>query len=238
MLTILLRYPENVEWLWQWDQAMFRAIAHDARQPWLNPLMMLASALGLGHLQAYGLLAPIVTKKKIAWWGHALGVLIGMALGWVSSSDQREFNAVAGGLLYLLCIPLRRDWRWPALQALIAAGVLHILIKFIVIERERPSNFAWVSPLENVYSSPSFPSGHTTTSIAIACTLYGLMRSSPESAKFVWIPLALAIVVSFSRVYVGVHWPTDVLAGATLGAVVAGFLAIIRDRRLAKTPTA
>lgn len=238
MLTILLRYPKKVEWLWQWDQAVFRAVAHDARQPWLNPLMMLASALGLGHLQAYGLIAPLVTKKAFAWWAHGVGVCLGMLLGWASTGDLRMYNAVAGGLLYLLCIPIRREWRGPAILSVLLAGLFHMIIKFVVIERQRPSNFSWVEPLENVYSSPSFPSGHTTTSIAIGCTLYGLMRANPDCAKFAWIPLTLAVVISFSRVYVGVHWPTDVLAGAAIGAVVTGILAIIRDRRLANIPTA
>ena len=64
----------------------------------------------------------------------------------------------------------------------------------------------------------SFPSGHTTSSLA--CTWVLLMRGPKR-----WgIPLfVLAILIGLSRVYVGVHYPTDVLAGAVIGILCATF---------------
>lgn len=64
-----------------------------------------------------------------------------------------------------------------------------------------------VSPLQ----STSFPSGHTATSFACAVVLAragGIMR---------WLPFVLAGLIGFSRIYVGVHYPLDVLAGALVG---------------------
>ena len=67
----------------------------------------------------------------------------------------------------------------------------------------------------------SFPSGHAATSFAAATvlTLY-LPRWAP-----LWILLAVAI--GFSRVYVGVHYPLDVVGGAVLGVLVATSLRLL-----------
>jgi membrane-associated phospholipid phosphatase len=60
----------------------------------------------------------------------------------------------------------------------------------------------------------SFPSGHAATSAAAACTLIAV---APEFAPL-WI--GMAVLMAASRVYVGVHWPTDVAAGAALGILL------------------
>ena len=62
----------------------------------------------------------------------------------------------------------------------------------------------------------SFPSGHTGASFAAASAL-------PFSRSRLWIPsLVLAVLIAFSRLYLYVHYPTDILAGALLG-VMAGW---------------
>jgi membrane-associated phospholipid phosphatase len=72
----------------------------------------------------------------------------------------------------------------------------------------------------------SLPSGHAATSFAGAVILtYLLPRGAP-------VFFLLAVAISFSRIYVGVHYPSDVLAGAALGALVSlTALAILRLRR-------
>jgi undecaprenyl-diphosphatase len=72
----------------------------------------------------------------------------------------------------------------------------------------------------------SLPSGHAATSFAGAVILtYLLPRGAP-------VFFLLAVAIAFSRIYVGVHYPSDVLAGAALGTVVSlTALAVLRLRR-------
>jgi undecaprenyl-diphosphatase len=63
--------------------------------------------------------------------------------------------------------------------------------------------------------SSSFPSGHASTAVAGA---YSLGAAWPAARPFCW---ALAALIVFSRAYLGVHYPTDLLAGGLLGWLVA-----------------
>jgi len=63
----------------------------------------------------------------------------------------------------------------------------------------------------------SFPSGHTAASFTAASALW------TANSTMRWPSLILAVVISLSRLYLYVHWPTDVLAGAVLG-IVLGFV--------------
>jgi undecaprenyl-diphosphatase len=105
--------------------------------------------------------------------------------------------------------------------------------------RMRPdADFRWV-PID----SPSFPSGHATSSAVIYLTLAVLLiRLTPERTQKAYLigsALALSFFVGASRVYLGVHYPTDVVAGWCIGvawAEVCWFAAhLLGRRRLAKT---
>lgn len=86
-------------------------------------------------------------------------------------------------------------------------------------------------------SSFSLPSGHAITSFAGALPFFLLTR---PFLPFRWriVPLVVAGLVAFSRIYLGVHYPSDVLAGALLGGGVAGALCWVYeqiDKRVRQT---
>lgn len=97
---------------------------------------------------------------------------------------------------------------------LVIDGVLTYLLKIALAIPRPPASLATVLsvPFDDV-SDFSFPSGHTTRAFAAALLL------TVRTRDWRWgVPLfAYAIAVGLSRVYVGVHWPSDVLGGALLG---------------------
>jgi undecaprenyl-diphosphatase len=100
--------------------------------------------------------------------------------------------------------------------------------------RERPDLVVHATPVHDA----SFPSGHTTMASIVYLTL-GIMLARTQPRKRVRIfVIALSIVITVSvgvsRVYLGVHWPTDVVAGWALGtvwAVLFWFAAKVRSRK-------
>lgn len=80
-------------------------------------------------------------------------------------------------------------------------------------------------------SNPSFPSGHSTMAALVWLTLgIVIARTQPRHRVRVFviaISVAITLLVGISRVYLGVHWPTDVLAGWTLGSAWAVLFWII-----------
>ena len=118
---------------------------------------------------------------------------------------------------------LRRNARAFVLVLLADAAAygLSYGVKAAVGER-RPHGY---DPLVGLPHSSSFPSGHATMSFACATVLAAL---EPRSAPALF---ALAAAIAYSRLYLGVHWPLDVLAGAAFGVATALLLLAIARRR-------
>jgi undecaprenyl-diphosphatase len=113
----------------------------------------------------------------------------------------------------------------PVLAAVWGADVLATGLRYL-IGRPRPFEaLAGVDPAVIGAVGPSLPSGHAATSLAGALVL--AYRVPSLAAPL----LGLAAAISASRVYAGVHYPTDVIAGAALGATVAAVaVAVVRRR--------
>ena len=107
-----------------------------------------------------------------------------------------------------------------SLIALALGGILGNMILKDIISRARPIgdelNFNFIINLPKSYS---FPSGHTTSSFAV----FGAFLFSKARYKY-WV-LAGAILISFSRVYLHVHYPSDIIGGILLG-LFCGCLAV------------
>ena len=131
------------------------------------------------------------------------------------------------GLIWLgLGLAVSLVWRraTPFVLVLLAdaaADGLATLLKFVVGTR-RPSGGG---PLIAIPHSDSFPSGHAAMSFACATVLAALV---PRAAPAFYV---LALAIGYSRIYVGVHWPLDVVGGAVVGIATALLLLAVTRRR-------
>jgi undecaprenyl-diphosphatase len=106
---------------------------------------------------------------------------------------------------------------------IVGADVLDLSLK-LVFHRVRPDAFFGVA----APSTYSFPSGHAIMSCAVYGALVAILaaRFDPVRKAALWIVVALLVgTIGFSRVYLGVHYPTDVLGGYAVGV---GWLAAVR----------
>ena len=119
----------------------------------------------------------------------------------------------------------RRDAAGVLLAPTVAV-TLFVLVKQIYA-RPRPDGLGGAVP-----SSYSFPSGHATASAAICCTLaYVYWREGFVSGRVALLfAIILPLVVGSSRVYLNVHWATDVLGGWSAGLLIAALSAFLYDR--------
>ena len=128
-----------------------------------------------------------------------------------------------GGAIWILCTILlllfkkTRKIGFMCAIALLASLVLNNLILKNLIARARP--YDMIQGLKILVEAPtdfSFPSGHTASSFAAATVLF---LTLPK--KYGIPALVLAALMGFSRLYIGVHYPTDVLAGLISGVLIA-----------------
>ncbi|MEA2552522.1 MAG: hypothetical protein QOJ65_698 [Fimbriimonadaceae bacterium] len=120
-----------------------------------------------------------------------------------------------------------RYYSLPLLVTVLASSILAQVPKRL-IPRERPSNLAFTNPQE-AWLHNSFPSGHTTSAFAFAFMMVFLTYGT-KRAWAGWVSLLLACLIGISRIYRGIHWPSDVLAGAFFGCITAAVVFLILDR--------
>lgn len=126
------------------------------------------------------------------------------------------FLTVALALMTVITYARTRSPRWPAFLTATLVGSIALvnIVKFLV-GRPRPS----FHPLVHPFGS-SFPSGHSVAAAALCGSIAFVLTRNMEwrPAVRVWATAVyIALLVAISRVYLGAHWPTDVIAGLALG---------------------
>ncbi|MCB1488753.1 MAG: phosphatase PAP2 family protein [Bauldia sp.] len=125
----------------------------------------------------------------------------------------------AGGVGYLLLLRKRRAALFLAVA--VGGGMLASSLLKMFFSRPRPD----LVPHESYVYTTSFPSGHSMMSAVVYLTL-AVMLSRVEArgavkAYLLGVAVLVVVLIGISRVYLGVHWPTDVLAGWAAGAAWA-----------------
>ncbi|RIV89007.1 phosphatase PAP2 family protein [Aurantiacibacter zhengii] len=202
-------------------------------------LALVAGLLAFGHLASeiaegdtFAMDKAIVTGLRTA---ADPGVPIGphWLQGWMI-----DFTALGGApvltLITVVVVGLLaslQKFRMAGFVAVAIAGgaLLSVAIKAI-FDRARPE----IVPHLVEVTSASFPSGHAMNSSIVYLTLAVLLARSQESRRvqiyLITVAIALALLIGCTRVYLGVHWPTDVLAGWSVGAAFSAACSLVAKR--------
>jgi len=142
-----------------------------------------------------------------------------------------EITALGTGLVVMMIVVISAlfliatQHRFSAFLLLVASGggiVLNAILKSS-FDRPRPQLFEWLTEP----SSSSFPSGHAMSSAIVYFTVAYLIARLEKRrwmrAVTIIASLLLVLLISVSRLYLGVHYPSDVLAGMIIGLAWAGF---------------
>ncbi|UFH49747.1 bifunctional DedA family/phosphatase PAP2 family protein [Pseudomonas sp. KNUC1026] len=191
-------------------------------------VLLLAMLIGWPWLNAFDQgLSGLIQQHRSAAMDHVVVMITRLG-------DFRT-QLFLGGLL-VLALAIARQWRCALFAGgtLLATAVGNTVLKAF-FGRARPE--VLLDPL----TSFSMPSGHSSGTFAFCLTLALLAgRGQPPRMRLAWILVGCvpALAVAFSRVYLGAHWPSDVIAGALLAATMcaASFALSQRFYRLAPMP--
>jgi undecaprenyl-diphosphatase len=163
-------------------------------------------------------------------------------LGWMGSHGSPEatdlalnITALGSGVITVLMVLVATSFLWASrhrwsagllLLAVLGSGLVNMVLK-TGFSRPRPDIFPWRAPYAG---QSSFPSGHSMNAMVVYATLaYLVVRLEPRRRLRVMTTVrAVGLIgaVGTSRVYLGVHYPSDVLAGFAAGLVWAAFCAV------------
>jgi undecaprenyl-diphosphatase len=137
----------------------------------------------------------------------------------------RDITALGGYTVLSIVTLATASYLWMARQprlalfilAAAAGAIICVTLLKIGFDRPRPDLVPHIMTAE----TPSFPSGHSTASAAVYLMLGVLLARVQRRRRlrlfFVGLAVTITVLVGLSRVYLGVHWPSDVVAGWTLG---------------------
>jgi membrane-associated phospholipid phosphatase len=171
------------------------------------------------------------------------GTLIHPILDWTMPliTQPTTWIPLYVGMIIWFIYRFRRLFFIPLLGVLMAFATGDLVSARLIkpgVKRTRPCNEITVNArVIGVTCRPSysFPSSHAVNHMAIAIFIIVLIGIQ----KKIWVILCLfwAVMISYSRVYLGLHYPGDVIAGMIMGGLIGLFFANIATRLLNKYPT-
>ena len=220
-------------WYTPWGRATARLFTGVGRRIGAHPALALTLVLGIGVAFLMSFLVSrvydaVTERDGIAALDvpllHAAMQLRSPVLDGFAATVAYVFGPIGMPIMAvvaILVLSLRRRSLTP-LILIAAAGIGSLLMTIAgkdIIGRHRPLLSDAIAPFEY---SPSFPSGHALNATVIAGVVGYLiwLRRDSIAAKIasIAVPVIIAIVVGLTRILLGAHWFTDVLAGWLLGA--------------------
>ncbi len=215
------RYPQTSGWL---------ARRVDPASPSGFWLSMAVVGAGLALWGFGGLTQDVVATDDAALHDPAItSWVVAHRVGWVTTMMKSVTWAGSFVVLVPLVVIVGTIFLWrarnarPIMQLVAALGTAIILYNVVkhLVDRARPPQADWLVPV----SGSSFPSGHAVDIAAvfgtIAIVLFVTWRRPWARVVIVAVAVLVPGIVGASRVYLGVHWFTDVAAGLALGLAIA-----------------
>ncbi len=211
-----------------------------ARALWPGVALMVIGGIG------FALMVDAVLEQDDLWTldDPLLNGLADLRTPWLTTALTVITNAFGPVVLPIVVTVGAAVWIWRTgrwVNPVVVVGstflstALAVLVK-VIVDRPRPPEELQVIP--GLETSFSFPSGHTAGAAAfILVTGYLVWRKAREGAEFVmWAFTSLAVValVGLSRMYLGYHFLTDVVAGLCLAIVVLGAVVCLMRLREAR----
>ncbi|HYR20245.1 MAG TPA: phosphatase PAP2 family protein [Myxococcales bacterium] len=195
---------------------------------WLDRFRwLLIPAAGLGALGVFAKIAREVQERETTAVDRAVSLTLHrLDSPWMDAvmlafTFLGSFPAVAAVVVAVAIWRVRSHDRRSAVALVLVVAVTELLNLGLkeIFQRPRPSLFQEIATLH----SYSFPSGHAMASAAVYGSVAGVLaRAYPAWRRAILLgACSLVLLIGLSRVYLGVHWITDVLAGWAAGAFIA-----------------
>jgi undecaprenyl-diphosphatase len=223
----------HLRYIWDLLFGLLRLIARHAHNAYatVGIFLLIGAAIAIAGIYAFAELAGNVRAGRTQAFDDAVLTWLGAHRNPALNTAMLEVTALGTGTVVMMVVGVAGLFLWlnkhkhSALLLLIATVggmVLNNLLK-AGFNRPRPSVVTWVTQA----TFYSFPSGHAMSATVVYSTVAylaaRLQRRHAARVAVMSIALVIIALISVSRLYLGVHYPSDVLAGIIVGLAWAAF---------------
>lgn len=215
---------------------------HPAASPHFRPIPQARHWLLWGALLSAAVLTLGMTVQRVPG-GSAAELVVDQDLSQhhaaLLTGVAMALNVVFGPVAGIVLVAAVALYLWMIRRSLVKAVAFGLVAcsgwfasEFfkLIIARQRPNPALLFDPLSPETGSNSFPSGHVSFAVALGFAVYFLARGSRWSKGTAAAAVVMALLVAWSRLYIGVHYPTDVAASFLAASAAVLLLAGLWNR--------